>query len=56
MLARRVPSSDEHKDELTDWTEDQEEQLGTLAEEFTEYNGRIVNVLAAFYRKSEGGA
>jgi hypothetical protein len=50
-----VPASDEEKDDLTAWTEDQEERLSTLADAFEEFNGRIINVLAAFYRKNTGG-
>jgi hypothetical protein len=50
-----VPDSDEEKDDLTDWTEDQEERLSTLADAFEEFNGRIINVLAAFYRKNTRG-
>jgi hypothetical protein len=50
-----VPASDEEKDDLTEWTEDQEERLSTLADAFEEFNGRIINVLAAFYRKNTGG-
>jgi hypothetical protein len=48
-----VPLSDEEKDELTEWTEAQEELLSALAEEFEEHNGRIINVLGAFYRNSQ---
>ena len=50
-----LPGSDEEKDDLTAWTEDQEERLSTLANAFEEFNGRIINVLAAFYRKNTGG-
>lgn len=51
-----LPSTDEEKDELTEWTDKQEEALSALANEFEEFNGRIINVLAAFYRKSQDGA
>ena len=51
-----LPRSDEEKDEVTAWNEDQEERLSTLAEAFAEFNGRIINVLAAFYRKNHGRA
>ena len=51
-----LPATDEEKDELSEWTAEQEERLGALAEEFEAYNGRIINVLAAFYRKSHGEA
>lgn len=51
-----VPATDEEKSELTEWTEEQEELLATAATEFGEFNGRIINVLAAFYRKSVPGA
>jgi hypothetical protein len=49
-----LPGSDEEKDALTAWTEDQEERLSALADAFEEFNGRIINVLADFYRKSAG--
>jgi hypothetical protein len=48
-----LPDSEE-KNDPTDWTEDQEERLSALADQFAEFNGRIINVLAAFYRKSAG--
>ena len=51
-----LPSTDEEKDELTAWSEDQEERLTELAAAFEEFNGRIINVLGAFYRKSSGGS
>ena len=50
-----LPGSDEEKDDLTDWTEDQEERLSTLADAFAEFNGRIINILAAYYRKNTSG-
>jgi len=50
-----LPANDEKKSELTEWTEEQEELLGKAANEFEEFNGRIINVLAAFYRKSRPG-
>ena len=51
-----VPATDEEKNELTEWSGKQEELLGTAANEFVEFNGRITNVLAAFYRKNKPGA
>ncbi len=51
-----LPPTDEEKSELIEWTDEQEEHLGTLAEEFEEFNGRIINVLAEFYRKSQSAA
>jgi hypothetical protein len=51
-----VPATDEEKCELTEWTDDQEKLLGALAAEFEEFNGPIINVLAAFYRRSKPGA
>lgn len=51
-----LPATDEEKSGLTEWTEEQEEHLGTAATEFEEFNRRIINVLAAFYRKSQPGA
>jgi phage-related protein len=47
-----VPSSDEEKNDLTEWTVEQEERLSALAGEFEEFNGKIINVLADFYRGS----
>jgi len=51
-----VPATDDEKGELTEWTGEQEERLTAAASEFEEFNGRIINVLAAFYRKSKPGA
>jgi len=51
-----LPATDEEKSELTEWTAEQEELLSAAAGEFEEFNGRIINVLAAFYRKSQPGA
>jgi hypothetical protein len=51
-----VPASDEEKNELTEWSEKQEELLAAAAKEFEEFNGRIINVLAAFYRQNKPGA
>lgn len=48
-----LPPTDEEKSELTEWTEEQEELLSALAQQLEELNGRIINVLAAFYRKSQ---
>ena len=48
-----VPATDEEKNELTEWTEKQNELLSAAASEFEEYNGRIINVLGAYYRKSK---
>jgi uncharacterized protein DUF4375 len=45
-----LPSSDDEKSDRVDWTEEQETKLATLAEEFEDYNGRIINVLGAFHR------
>ena len=52
----RLPATDEEKDPLTEWTQEQEEALRALAGEFEEFNGRIINVLAAYYRKATGEA
>lgn len=49
-----VPRTDEEKDDLTGWSEAQETELQQLADQFTEYNGRIGNVLAAGYRAAPG--
>jgi Domain of unknown function (DUF4375) len=51
-----LPANDEEKSELTDWTEKQAELLSAAASEFEEFNGRIINVLAGFYRSSRAGA
>jgi hypothetical protein len=48
-----LPPTGEEKSALTEWTEQQEELLSKLAEEFEEFNGRIINTLAVFYRKSQ---
>lgn len=47
-----LPASNEEKGELTEWTEEQAGRLGTAANEFEEFNGRIINVLATFYREN----
>jgi hypothetical protein len=51
-----LPATDEAKSELIQWTEEQEERLSALATEFEKFNGRILNVLAVFHRKSKPGA
>jgi Domain of unknown function (DUF4375) len=51
-----LPANDEEKSELTDWTEKQAELLSAAASEFEEFNGRIINVLAGFYRSNRAGA
>lgn len=45
-----VPGDDDAKGDLTDWTDEQQERLSALASEFEEFNGRILNVLAAWHR------
>jgi hypothetical protein len=47
-----VPATDEEKNDLTEWTGEQEELLAAAAREFEDFNGRVINVLAAFYRKA----
>ena len=47
-----VPATDAEKDGLTEWTEDQLDALSALAGDFEEYNGRLINVLAAFHRQN----
>ena len=47
-----LPASDEQKAALTEWTEDQLDTLSALADDFAEHNGRVINVLAAFHRRS----
>ena len=51
-----IPQDDDQKSSLTDWTDEQEERLGELATEFEEFNGRIINVLAAYHRAKKPGA
>jgi hypothetical protein len=51
-----LPATDEEKSELIEWTEAQEKRLGACATAFEKFNGRILNVLAAYYRKSKPGA
>ena len=51
-----VPATDEEKNKLTEWSAKQEELLGAAASEFEEFNGRIINVLATFYRKNKPAA
>ena len=51
-----VPATDEEKNDLTEWTEEQAELLAAAAQEFEEFNGRIINVLAAFYRRAKPSA
>jgi hypothetical protein len=48
-----LPATDDDKSELTEWTDGQLELLAAAAAKFEAFNGRIINVLAAFYRKSE---
>lgn len=52
-LPRRMTTNAE-KDDLTDWSETQDSELQELGDQFTEYNGRIANVLAAGYRQARG--
>jgi len=54
-FAAGLPPTDDEKNDVT-WTDAQEKLLGTAATEFEKQNGRIINVLAAFYRKSQTGA
>ena len=51
-----LPATDEKKSELIEWTGEQEERLSALATEFEKFNGRILNVLAVFHRKSKPAA
>ena len=51
-----IPATAEEKRALTEWTEDQLDALSSLASEFEEFNGRIINVLAESYRRSRPGA
>jgi len=47
-----LPTSNDDKNELLEWTEDQEKVLATLADEFAESTAQVTNALCAFYRKS----
>ena len=47
-----LPGSDEEKAEQVEWSPDQETQLAAPADAFSDWNGRIINVLAAFHRDS----
>jgi len=51
---RGMPQTDKEKDGLTDWSEAQETELSQLADQFTDLNGRIANVLATRYRQLRG--
>lgn len=51
-----LPGTDEEKDPLTAWSEDQEERLTELAAAFEDFNGRIINVLGAYYRNNRDGS
>ena len=51
-----LPATDEQKSEQTEWTDEQEELLSAAAGELEEFNGRMINVLAAFYRASKPAA
>ena len=47
-----IPATDDDKNALAEWTDDQLELL-SAATDFEAFNGRITNVLAAFYRQSQ---
>jgi hypothetical protein len=47
-----IPSTDEEKSGLTEWSEAQDERLRELFPALEDQNGRITNVLAAFARKT----
>jgi hypothetical protein len=46
-----VPSTDEEKSALTEWSETQAEQLRELFPALEDQNGRVINTLAMFARK-----
>lgn len=46
-----IPSNDEEKSDLTDWSEEQERSLESLFPELEEQNGRIINHLAAYAKR-----
>ena len=43
-----IPKTESEKDDLTEWSEDQEEALGALFEPLEDLNGRVMNVLGEF--------
>jgi hypothetical protein len=47
-----IPSTDEEKSGLTDWSEAQDEKLRELFPTLEDQNGRITNALAAFAKKT----
>jgi hypothetical protein len=47
-----IPETDLAKSYCTNWSEDQDRRLMKLGDQFTEFNGRIMNILAEFYRKA----
>jgi hypothetical protein len=48
-----IPATDEAKSDLVDWTDEQEERLSALAGEFEAFNGRIIDLLADYYRRTK---
>jgi hypothetical protein len=45
-----VPDNEEEYDKCTEWSAAQEEQLGSLFEEFEQYNGVITNRMGAYIK------
>lgn len=50
-----VPTSNEEKTNLTNWSDEQENELRALFTLFEEHNGRITNVLARYVTMSGQG-
>jgi len=48
-----VPSTDEEKSDLTEWSATQDEQLRELFPALEDQNGRVTNTLAMFARKDD---
>ncbi len=46
-----LPANDSEHEELTDWSEAQEDELGALFPAFEDHNGRITNMLAGFAQR-----
>jgi hypothetical protein len=46
-----TPSTQEAKDEATDWTPEQESELNRLFTKLEELNGRVMNILGAYARR-----
>ena len=45
-----IPNNEDEYEDCTEWSESQEEKLGSLFEEFEQYNGVITNKLGAYIK------